>query len=322
MQELSNAISEMDAGIADLAAGSAAFAEGLGLTADGAAGLASASSMINVGLEQLSQGLTVENMQTMAHGIEAVAAGVDSMGHVVGQYYSVTSSLANFYVPLSEAEQQALTGLQDGTDAQKSLISKYSAAYSEIYKIKVLLGTNVGNGMTLSDLMSLASAPESTQGSLKYMAAQLRVIAAGLDDGEQGAKSVSDAVAGLQALTYQYAQFDAGLAVFADGVAELNSNYALINEGTQQFAGGMSQLNQATIKIPATMRAEIEAMMADYDFPEFDPISFVDSRNDERMAAVQFVLTTDAIAVEEPDAVEEEEPARETIVDRFFALFQ
>ncbi|MBR3690053.1 MAG: hypothetical protein IKL97_03000, partial [Eggerthellaceae bacterium] len=143
-----------------------------------------------------------------------------------------------------------------------------------------------------------------------------------LDDGEQGAKSVSDAVAGLQALTYQYAQFDAGLAVFADGVAELNANYAILNEGTQQFAGGMTQLNQATIKIPATMRAEIEKMMAEYDFPEFEPISFVDDRNNEHMAAVQFVMTTEAIAVEEPEAEAAEEEAEETIVDRFFALFE
>ena len=68
------------------------------------------------------------------------------------------------------------------------------------------------------------------------------------------------------------------------------------------------------------MRERMGEMMADYDFPEFDPVSFVDERN-KNVTAVQFVLLTDAI--EKPaDEVSEKEPEPEpTMWDRFLALF-
>ena len=105
-------------------------------------------------------------------------------------------------------------------------------------------------------------------------------------------------------------------------MAELASGVSELDEGTAEFAAGVSELNSATIDLPETMRTEIEAMMADYTFPEFDPISFVDSRNNANMAAVQFVLTTEAIEVPEAEPEPEAEEEEQTIVDRFFALFQ
>ena len=143
---------------------------------------------------------------------------------------------------------------------------------------------------------------------------------------------ISQLEAQSRALKEQAAQLDAstpmlvgqldGLVDLAGGVAQLSANYGAFNSGLQEYMGGIAQLNEATINIPSTMRAEIEAMMADYDFPEFSPVSFMDSRNNANMAAVQFVLTTQAIEVVEPEPEPEPEEEEQTIVDRFFALFQ
>ncbi len=326
MQELSAAISEMDAGIADLAAGSAAFAEGLGLTAEGAQGIAAGSNMINQSLGALAIGISEGNteivgqLRSMAGYIDQLADGVATCQVAAGKYMYIESAYKNAGVTRGDSGQvDTMNSANIG-----ALVTFYetvgaivNGSTSAMPPVTTSSGNDAVGGQQPSQTVDLAGSLRGVASGLNAVADAMAVASTNPDD-----PNFANAVAGLRQLAGQYASLDSQIGVFADGVAELNSNYALINEGTQQFAGGMSQLNQATIKIPATMRAEIEAMMADYDFPEFDPISFVDSRNDERMAAVQFVLTTDAIAVEEPEAVEEEEPAEETIVDRFFALFQ
>lgn len=81
----------------------------------------------------------------------------------------------------------------------------------------------------------------------------------------------------------------------------------------------MTELNEATIDLPETMRRQIEEAMADYDFPEFDPVSFASGENSNTVA-VQFVMATPSIEV--PKAEPEEEPEAElSIWDRFVALF-
>lgn len=82
----------------------------------------------------------------------------------------------------------------------------------------------------------------------------------------------------------------------------------------------MDQLNASTSALPDTMKEQISELMADYDFPEFDPVSFMSSQN-ANVKAVQFVMTT--AAIEKPEAPQEEQPEQEqTIWDRFLALFQ
>lgn len=330
MQELSDAISEMDAGIADLAAGSAAFSEGLGLTAQGAQGIAAGSDLISQNLNTLSGGLTTDNIKKTAAGLNQLAGVIDSYAVALGNYHDAVSDFIGAYSrnTVSEGELQALSSSDAGVEGASSTSSaSVVERLVNVYKAAATLAGTLnydpsGSGSTLMGAISAACGDDTTEGSLRYIAAQLRVVATGLDDGDQSAKSVADAAAGLSSLAESYEKLNTQIYEFADGVADLNTNYAILNEGTQQFAGGISQLNQATIKIPATMRAEIEKMMEEYDFPEFDPISFVDDRNDEHMVAVQFVLTTDAISVEEPEAEVEEEEAEQTVVDRFFALFE
>lgn len=78
-------------------------------------------------------------------------------------------------------------------------------------------------------------------------------------------------------------------------------------------------LAQETQGIPDRIQQEIDAMMADYDKSDFQPASFTSSKN-MNVTLVQFVMTTDAIEVPEPEQTDEPEQ-EETLIDRFFALF-
>lgn len=139
---------------------------------------------------------------------------------------------------------------------------------------------------------------------------------------------------GLQQLASQYGQFHEGLSAYAGGVAQLADGAAALTGGVDslsggtaefaagagQFTGGMGQLAQETATLPQQMRQRMDDAMADYEFPEFQPVSFVDERN-TAVQAVQFVMTLAAVeAPEESEAPAEEEP-EPTIWDRFTALF-
>ena len=90
--------------------------------------------------------------------------------------------------------------------------------------------------------------------------------------------------------------------------------------GAGELSSGMNQLNASTITLPETMKRQIADMTAEFDFPKFDPVSFVSPQN-ANVEAVQFVMTT--AAIEQPEAPEPEEPEQEqTIWDCFLALFQ
>ena len=83
----------------------------------------------------------------------------------------------------------------------------------------------------------------------------------------------------------------------------------------------MPQFSVSLDKVVEKLREKIGEMTAEFDFPEFEPVSFVSSEN-ANVNAVQFVMATSPI--EKPEAPQEEEaPAPEpTLWDRLLALFQ
>ena len=104
-----------------------------------------------------------------------------------------------------------------------------------------------------------------------------------------------------------------GADALAGGIGQLASGAGSLSAGAGQLAG-------ETADLPARMRASMDELMADYEFPAFEPASFVDARN-QSVAAVQFVM---AIALVEPEPEPQPEPEPEpepTILDRLVALF-
>lgn len=197
----------------------------------------------------------------------------------------------------------------------------------------------------LANLSASADGLAEASGKIKEALSQLGKALDGIDADtlaafaalaeQNGAPIDLKALAALSQLSQQYDGFNAGLGEFASGLEQLAAGYAPLNSGTsdlaaglsqldagaQELASGTAQLNSTTIEIPSTMRAEIEALMADYDFPEFEAVSFMDLRN-KSTQAVQFVLTTAPIELPEPEAVDEPEEEEATVLDRLLALFR
>src|SRR5699024_7166549 len=97
----------------------------------------------------------------------------------------------------------------------------------------------------------------------------------------------------------------------ANGSADLADGISDLREGTEELADETSDL-------PEQFNSEIDEFMDEFDFSDFEPISYVSDENKD-VNVVQFILQTEKIEVEE-EPVEEEED--KNIWTRFLDLFR
>lgn len=326
-----------------LVEGSAQIKAGIDAIVGGMAG-ASQGQIDLSGLAQLGQ---------LSGGLRSLASAFDGLSAQTAQlqagfdaaHANLAAAIAAIPAPtLGEAEIGALmevTGASDAangtsvTGTANTLVQTYQAAqvvkgtYESAEFQQVVGGT--------SALLSALGADAATQGSFAYFSAMLTQMADGIDNapGAESLAQLGQLAEGLGQLAQSYGEFHAGLEQYAAGVGELSAGFAGLEEGASELGSGASQLASGadaladgtgelaseTAGMPDTMQEEIDAMMAEYDFPDWKPVSFTSGEN-EHTVAVQFVMTTAAIEIpEEPEA--EEEPEEELdIVDRFFALFK
>lgn len=358
-EELASGVSELSSGAAELSSGSTEFGDGLAQLNSNAGALVEGSAKFDAALKQIAQGLEGFDAEDLAgldsaqlaSYLESTAGALENvaskMSNAYGVYHPAYSELSitmgNLKSALGAVSEKDLVAVKEAVKASSSTDVDASASeLFDVYNAANSVSSVYGNGSAFAAAdAALAQFAENGEMSntINQAVGLLNSVASLLKNSEEVSESADQIVAlveGLKQLADGYGQFHQGLVSFANGLDQLNSNYGELNDGmaqlasgvseldggTSEFAAGISELNSVTIDLPATMRAEIEKMMEEYDFPEFDPISFVDDRNDERMVAVQFVLTTDAISVEEPEVEVEEEEVDQNIVDRFLALFE
>ena len=340
-------------GGASLRDGARALSEGLDALAASSGSLTSASAQIAGALDALSAGLAgadfsgVEELGQLAPALRSLAGGLDDLG---AQSAAVRdgfgSALAALDGALAAIPEGTLTPEQIGSlmaAAQKSgnpadaataaeLARTYEAAQRARGTYQAVKGAFDGT----RQLLAVLGGDAATKGSPAFFAASLRAVAAGLEEADPAAAlgQLAELSAGLSQLAAQYRSFDQGLSAYAGGAGQAAAGARTLVGGADALAGGIGQLASGagslsagagplageTADLPARMRASMDELMADYEFPAFEPASFVDARN-QSVAAVQFVM---AIAPVEPESEPEPEPEQEpepTILDRLVALF-
>lgn len=345
---LAAGVNELTSGARDLSSGTAAFGQGLSKLNGSSSDIVNASSQIKGALSQIATELASTDfsqldqlgrlsgaLNQMADGLEMLRdnAALTQQGYdqalaaLGGGINSLLSNAPN------EGEIASLQAFVSANPVQKDTVDKLIATYEAAQELQATY-VNIKPAFDgANKLLKLFAADKTEPGSLAQQAAALRDMASSLDSAAGQLDQLPQLVAGISRLSGEYSQFHDGLAQYAAGLSTLSSNYAALESGTATFAqgtgqlasganelsGGMGELNAATIKIPDEMRKQIEEMTAEFDFPEFKPVSFVSEQN-ENVSAVQFVMST--AAIEKPPVKEVEEPEVEpTIWERFVALF-
>src|SRR5699024_6870781 len=114
---------------------------------------------------------------------------------------------------------------------------------------------------------------------------------------------ITELIEGLQTMAKEYNQFHDGLSEYTQGVNELTQAYREIDggindlssgtgslkSGVKELVDGTKELHEETSDLPNEMQAEIDEFMADFDFSNFKPKSYISDKN-KNIGVVQFVL--------------------------------
>lgn len=334
---LADGVSALESGTADLSAGAQTFGEGLCALDASSGELVGASSEINGALLQAAgalEAVDVTAIDDLDQLLEAIRGLCADIREAVDETSETCTALGNLMEKIEAAQvtEEQLARLRELIKEHGDEIDEETLARLE----QAAESARVAAAAWESGLRDSFDQVIASNENLAQIVASVESLAGkiSVDDLENfDVGQIKELVVGLQELAGAYGQFHGGLVSYTDGVAALAQGYTQLEEGTAALSGGVGQLasganalssgmaalDGAVVTIPEAMRAEIERMMADYEFPEFEPISFTSSRN-ENVAEVQFVLTTAAIEKPVEPEVEEEEPEL-TLLDRLAALF-
>ena len=268
----------------------------------------SAQGMI-ANFDQLISGTKslAEGSRSLEAGAAQLASGVCELNSGISQLNTqaqeISGGLKEYSAGVSEVNGKLVIIIQQMKEQSASLVAFYEQ----------LSGMTPEQKAAMEKQMGL---PAGTLDSLQSSLEEMTTYLSWLDEAEAGLTELSDAGSALSSGMEQYAQ---GMNSLACSSGNLVAGTEELSQGASTLAEGTSELSTQSQGIPARIQKEIDAMLAEFDKSDYKPLSFTSSKN-THATLVQFVMTTEAVKVPQPekDVTEEKEL---TLIDRFFALF-
>ncbi|WP_036842017.1 X-X-X-Leu-X-X-Gly heptad repeat-containing protein [Pontibacillus marinus] len=341
--ELQNGIAELNNGVASLYNGSAQYKNGINELSGGSSKLVDGSASIQASLQQMSESLNksssdmnLSDFKKMEEGLRQLAGGLKEtekgLTNLKDQYGKAQNALSQSIdsIPTSDITEKDIQALYK-SGADQKVVDQLVETYKAAQKTKKTY-ENVKEAHN-----AVGPALEKSAGSLNEMSASLSTMADNLGNNLENMnvdESMEELKKGLQALSSNYNDFHAGLKDYTNGVNELSGSYqdihggiAELTNGTQELENGASELHNGTSELasstsdlPEQMQKEIDQMVNEYDKSDFDPVSFVSSKN-EKVTSVQFVIKTKSIKKVEEEKEEPQKEEEKSFWDRLMALF-
>ena len=286
--------------------------EGTGKLDTGAEGLEAGTTALAAGTRKLESGTAQlqGGAQELSAGVAAYVAGVAQVSDGLAQAAAGSQAFAEQLEGLSQASAAIVRSLDQAQTQMQQLVNAIQASptMSQAEKDAILAQLSGMSGQ-FSQLKDYAAGVEGLADGYAPLDSSLTKLSGGLGElAQQGDE-----------LTSGSAALDAGVSELACSSGSLAQGAGKLSDGASALAEGTSTLHEESATIPDKVQAEIDAMMAEYDKSDFVPKSFADARN-TNVNLVQFVMTTEAIALPEPEP-EEVQETDESLLSRFFALF-
>ncbi|RSD28858.1 YhgE/Pip domain-containing protein [Mesobacillus subterraneus] len=318
--ELRNGVSRLNNGAAALSDGSGKYKNGIGQMNGAGSDLVGASRSIGDALKKISTSLSggadqtdMSSLSELPKGLTQIAAGLEETSNGLAtlrkNYSQAYGALdgAIKEIPAAQLTETDIAGLYNSNADQrvvKSLVESYTAAQ----KVK---GTY---DQVKQAFAAVDPALKQSEDALRNMSAALTSIANEVSGSLENidAGGIAELQKGMAALSSNYGEFHSGLVKYTDGVSQLSSSYTQLHSGIAELSGGTNklatgvnelhngtnELHQETKDLPEQMQNEINEMIQEYDKSDFEPVSFVSSKN-EKVKTVQFVIKTESIQLEE-----------------------
>lgn len=286
--------------------------EGTGKLDTGAEGLEEGTTALVAGTHKLKSGTAQlqGGAQELSAGVAAYVAGAAQISDGLAQAAAGSKTFAEQLEGLSQASAAIVHSLDQAQTQMQQLVNaiQTSPTMSQAEKDAIVAQLSGMSGQ-FSQLKDYAAGVEGLADGYAPLDSSLTKLSGGLSELAQRGDELTSGSAAL----------DAGVSELAGSSGSLAQGAGKLSEGVSALVEGTSTLHEESATIPDKVQAEIDAMMAEYDKSDFVPKSFADERN-TNVNLVQFVMTTEAIALPEPEP-EEVQETDESLLSRFFALF-
>lgn len=330
--ELNDGASELHNGASTLHEGSNELGSGMN-ELDGSSGeliqgseeMLTAFQMIDEVLDQAPEAPDLSELEALPENMRLIATNIREMNEAIDGLEKAIGQIPNNPVTKEDIDSIYEELTKNGADEQIiEVVGQLEATYWAAQAVK-----NISEQIPVD----LVQANEQ-------IASTLDDIADGLEDALSDVSLLDDLVelqTGLTEIASAYALFHNGLVTYTDGVHTLTTSYNELNNGMSEFESGLAaledgimqlhegtnELHAETNDLPEEFQSEIDAFLDDFDFSDYEPISFVSSENSD-VNVVQFVLQTERIEVEdvEEETEPEEKEEKKGIWERFLDLFR
>lgn len=340
---LNKGIGELNDGILQLQNGSAQYHDGITNLSHSSTSLVSASKAIENALHELNKALSTNTTMNMddlnkledglieiANGLKETANGLtvfkDHYNLAIGTLNSAMEAIPEYSI--SEEDRTKLYS----SNADKKVIEQLLETYAASQKAK---GTyQYGKQAFEAVSGTLTSASNSLLEMENHLKQMAKELSSAFSTGNME-NALKDLQEGVATLTANYQSFHSGLVTYTESVGILSNSYGKIHSGikglttgTAQFKNGINelyhgtgQLNESTSNLPEEMNKEIDELLKEYDHSDFNPVSFVSTKN-KNIQSVQFVFMTDSIKYDEKELTQKQKKEKKSIWKRFLDLFK
>lgn len=330
VEEISTGVAELSGGAAALYEGSSQFQSGLHELNQSSSELINGSTEIldvfknmTSSMEDTPETPDVEEIERIPEGLRETAEEIRSLNKGVKALEEAIDAIPDGTV--SDEEIEKLKEILEDSDADERLfevVEELTMNYYAAQRIKhisqeIPVHISEVNHQLANTLDEIADGIEASISDLSF-----------LDE-------IAELQEGLMTMAHEYENFHNGLIAYTNGVSELATNYVQLHDGTGELAEGIAEvadgvaaleegtreLRDSTRDLPDEFQSEIDAFMDDFDFSDYEPVSFVSDKNED-IGVVQFVLQTQSIQVEEVEEEPEEEKESKSLWQRFLDLFR
>lgn len=328
INELMNEMGPLDSNLAELDEGAQLVAHGLEQVGASSESLVGASSQMQAGIiagtQNLSSLVATSNSDEMQYLLSTLSQSEDPAVMALVQAYvsqqAAIAQISNGLLNLSENYSQFHEGLVGMSSGIETLNTSYLQVQEGISTLVTAFGTlsiedgplmslKQGANTLASGLTQLHSQYEELHaGMIAYtkgtndLAVGFHTLNNGLNDLSTGSDSLYSGTASLVDGTTQLKEGSDSLATGSQelyqGSIELMNGTKELEEGSLTLVDGTNEMRNQTSNLDEEVDAKIDEVMNEVLGEEFEMKSFVSEKNTE-VSAVQFVMKTNGISLEE-----------------------
>lgn len=328
---LRNGIGELHQGASDLEAGSAAYKAGMdelasevkGASADLDAAFADLDGLMDdigdIDFAEIEE--LLRDIEHLTEELKAVRKELKETNDAFQKQYKNLDEAINA-IPATVISESALAELYE-TDIDSATVDVIIETYEAAQDVRLVYGE------AEDSFIFIANSLDDLIDSIDFMIDMVDEVVPSLE----GSTTITDIASNMDDLTRSYKDFHEGINALTNGVLALADAYGDIHtgigglkDGSKQLENGASdlydgtsKLEKATEQLPDRLKEEIDELLAKYDKSDFEPISFVSSKN-KKVETVQYVMKTATIKKQEEEG-ETKEKKEKSMWQKFLDLF-